>query len=280
MLYITLNIITHRTFPYSGAPPCSDCSLPTTRQSKVCQPWYLTCCRVLQASQGIFLWFSYFENKINLPKHNLLSHFGCCGSSCCCSRTEQFLCQSDLVQHISCLQQQSVHALTPQWFSQTWILAKKKCNGLRGYTQSATTVPRTWNNLLCSAKFDHFHLPENNAAVQPKRLHLLSLCTKSGLNHSPKWHKSYKKAGCEKKLYEAVKFMAITSEIVYAVNWSWCCFLLPTDWKLSTQLGCITAACDSQKLSFFLPSSPPVCVSQLLCLIHRERSQNHLHGFE
>lgn len=205
--------------------------------------------RVLQASQEL----SYFENKIHLPKHNLLSYFGCWGSSCCCSKTEQLLCQSDLVQHISCLQLQSVRAPTMQWFNQTWILAKTKCNGLRGCTQSATTVPRTCNNPLCSAMSDHFLLPKNSEVVQPKYLHLLSFCTKSGLNHSPKWLKPYKKAGCEKKLYEAVKFMAITSEIVYAVNWSWCCFLLPTDWKWSTQLGCVIAACDSQKL-FLFPS--------------------------
>lgn len=130
---------------------------------------------VLQTGQGILLWFSYFDNKIHLPKHNLLSHFGCCGSSCCCSRTEQLLCQSDLVQHISCLDLQSVHALNMQWFNQTWILAKTKSNGLRGCTQSATRVPRACNNPLCSAKSDHFHLPESNEMIHLKLLHWLQM---------------------------------------------------------------------------------------------------------
>lgn len=74
--------------------------------------------------------------------------------------------------------------------------------------------------------------------------------------------------------------MAITSEIVCAVNWSWCCFLLPTNQKLSTQLGRIIQLVTAKGFSFFLPSSPTGCVSQFLHLIHQERSQNHLHGSE
>lgn len=199
MLYITLNIITCRISPDTHAPPCSGCSLTTTRQSKVSyEPWFLTCCGCFKQAKKFCC--DSVENKIHLPKHNLLSHFGCCGSSCCCSKTEQLLCQSDLVQHISCLQLQSVRALTMQWFNQTWILAKTKCNGLRGCTQSATTVPRTCNNPLCSGVWS-FPSPQKQwsgpAQMIPSPQLLVLITLQSGSNPTKK--QAVRK---KKKLYD------------------------------------------------------------------------------
>lgn len=151
-------------------------------------------------------------------------------------------------------------------------LTKPECNELRGCTETATTAPMTCNNSLCNAKSDHPHLLQHNEVVQPKWLHLLSLCTESGPIHSPVWQKSYKMAGCEKKnLCVTGKFMAITSETVYVVSWEWCAFCY--QWtKNGAHSWCVLLQLVTAKsFSSSLPSSPLVCFSHLLCLIHREK---------
>lgn len=118
------------------------------------------------------------------------------------------------------------------------------------------------------------HLLWNDEVVQPEGLNLLSLCGESGPISSPVWQKSDKMAGSGKNLCgEEIHTAAHHIRDQLCSKLRLVCFLLPMDWKLSTQLVCVIIAYYSQKL-FLFSSISSSCLCHPPFMSHPSRKRH------